>query len=327
MPLLDVSELEISVHSTGGDIAVVKGVSFQVNKSGTIGIVGESGCGKSLTSLAIMGLLDGSQARTTGGTVRFEGTELLGLTMRERRKIMGNQMSMIFQEPMTSLNPVYRVGDQIAEALRQHRSLTRKAARERAIELLRMVRIPRPDERIDCFPHQLSGGQRQRVMVAIAIACEPKLLIADEPTTALDVTVQKEILGLLRDLQEQTGMAVVLISHDLGVVAETCDFVAIMYRGKIVETGRAEDVFSSVAHPYTRGLLNSIPPVDRDVEVLNEIPGRVPSIEQNVPGCSFHSRCTIAAGICREIDPEFSTVSGKHEVRCHFALGSNNRAV
>ena len=321
MALLDVTDLEIAVAAGGKLLPVVRGVSFDVGENETLGIVGESGCGKSLTSLAIMGLLKGSQVRITGGSIRFDGRELTTLSANERRAIMGDQMAMIFQEPMTSLNPVYRIGDQIVETLRQHRDMAKRQARNRAVELLDLVRIPDPARRVDSFPHQLSGGQRQRVMIAMALACDPKLLIADEPTTALDVTVQKEVLDLMADLQTRMGTAIVLISHDLGVIAETCEKVAVMYRGKIVEAAATGELFSNVRHPYTRGLLNSIPVVDHDVEWLEAIPGRVPTIDEVLPGCAFHPRCAMAEAHCKADDPEARNVESDHNVRCHFAGG------
>jgi ABC-type dipeptide/oligopeptide/nickel transport system ATPase component len=255
MALLEVENLEIAVSARGKLLPVVQGISFSVDDNETLGIVGESGCGKSLTSLAIMGLLGGTTVRITGGSIRFDGMDLLTLPEKDRRAIMGNRMAMIFQEPMTSLNPVYRIGDQIIENLRQHQSISNSAARDRVVELLTLVRIPNPSERIDSFPHQMSGGQRQRVMIAMALSCDPKLLIADEPTTALDVTVQKEVLDLMADLQKRMGTAIVLISHDLGVIAETCDKVAVMYRGRMAEAASTADLFAELAHPYTRGLL------------------------------------------------------------------------
>ena len=321
--MLDVTDLEIAVAAGGKLLPVVRGVSFDAEENETLGIVGESGCGKSLTSLAIMGLLEGSQVRITGGSIRFDGREMTTLSAEERRAIMGDQMAMIFQEPMTSLNPVYRIGDQIVETLRQHRDMTKRQARERAVELLDLVRIPEPARRIDSFPHQMSGGQRQRVMIAMALACDPKLLIADEPTTALDVTVQKEVLDLMADLQTRMGTAIVLISHDLGVIAETCDKVAVMYRGKIAEAAATDELFSNMSHPYTRGLLNSIPVVDHDVEWLEAIPGRVPTIDENLPGCAFHPRCALAEAQCKTDDPQARDVAQGHAVRCHFAEGSS----
>lgn len=319
MALLEVENLEIAVSAGGRLLPVVQGVSFEVEENETLGIVGESGCGKSLTSLAIMGLLGGTTVRITGGSIRFDGLNLLTLPEHERRAIMGNRMAMIFQEPMTSLNPVYRIGDQIVENLRQHQSLSRTAARDRAVELLTLVRIPNPSERIDSFPHQMSGGQRQRVMIAMALSCDPKLLIADEPTTALDVTVQKEVLDLMADLQTRMGTAIVLISHDLGVIAQTCDKVAVMYRGRVVEAAKTTDLFAELAHPYTRGLLNSIPVIDRDVEWLEAIPGRVPTLEETLTGCAFHPRCALATEICASTVPLTTWFKPGHSVQCHFA--------
>lgn len=319
MALLEVKDLEIAVSAGGELLPVVRGVSFEIEENETLGIVGESGCGKSLTSLAIMGLLEGSQVRITGGSIRFEGRELTTLGADERRSIMGHQMAMIFQEPMTSLNPVYRVGDQIIETLRQHLVMSKRQARDRAVEFLDLVRIPEPARRVDSYPHQMSGGQRQRVMIAMALACDPKLLIADEPTTALDVTVQKEVLDLMADLQGRMGTAIALISHDLGVIAETCDKVAVMYRGKIVEAARTDELFANMRHPYTRGLVNSIPVVDHDVERLDAIPGRVPTIGETLDGCAFHPRCARAEKQCGIDDPGPTTVAAGHVVRCHFA--------
>lgn len=319
MALLEVENLEIVVSARGKLLPVVQGISFSVDDNETLGIVGESGCGKSLTSLAIMGLLGGTTVRITGGSIRFDGMDLLTLPEKDRRAIMGNRMAMIFQEPMTSLNPVYRIGDQIIENLRQHQSISNSAARDRVVELLTLVRIPNPSERIDSFPHQMSGGQRQRVMIAMALSCDPKLLIADEPTTALDVTVQKEVLDLMADLQKRMGTAIVLISHDLGVIAETCDKVAVMYRGRMAEAASTADLFAELAHPYTRGLLNSIPVVDRDVEWLEAIPGRVPTLEENLTGCAFHPRCALATELCASNVPATTEFKPGHSVQCHFA--------
>ena len=318
MALLEVENLEIAVSASGKLLPVVQGISFEVDDNETLGIVGESGCGKSLTSLAIMGLLGGTTVRITGGSIRFDGMDLLELSEKDRRAIMGNRMAMIFQEPMTSLNPVYRIGDQIIENLRQHQTIPYSAARDRAVELLTLVRIPNPSERIDSFPHQMSGGQRQRVMIAMALSCDPKLLIADEPTTALDVTVQKEVLDLMADLQKRMGTAIVLISHDLGVIAETCDKVAVMYRGRVAEAASTADLFAELAHPYTRGLLNSIPVVDRDVEWLEAIPGRVPTLEEDLTGCAFHPRCALATELCASSVPATSEFKPGHAVQCHF---------
>ena len=318
MALLEVKDLAIAVAVSGRLVPVVHGISFNIEAGFTLGIVGESGCGKSLTSLAIMGLLEGSQVRITSGSIVFDGQDMLALPPERRRAIMGADMAMIFQEPMTSLNPVYRVGDQITESILQHRKISRAQARERAIELLRLVRIPDPEGRIESFPHQLSGGMRQRVMIAMALACDPKLLIADEPTTALDVTVQARILDLMKELQAETGMAIMLISHDLGVIAETCDTVAVMYWGRIIETAPADELFADMAHPYTRGLLASIPVTDREVDRLEAIPSRVPTLGEKLSGCAFHPRCSRARPICSDIDPVAIAVSPSHFARCHF---------
>lgn len=313
MALLTVENLSIAV----GHQPVVQNVSFSLDAGQTLGIVGESGCGKSLTSLAIMGLMEGTQLRITSGTIHFDGRNLLEMTGAERRTIMGSGMAMIFQEPMTSLNPVYRVGDQIMEMILQHEHISAKAARARAQDLLKLVHIPDPAGRLQAFPHQLSGGMRQRVMIAMALACNPSLLIADEPTTALDVTVQAQILDLLGELQSETGMAVILISHDLGVIAENCRSVLVMYRGRIVEAATAPELFRSPLHPYTSGLMASIPDAQHDVDTLVAIPGRVPTIDEVLPGCAFHPRCPKAQKTCSELLPALTT-SDDHLVMCHY---------
>ena len=319
MALLTVDSLSIAIKSRKALLPVVEGVSFELNDNETLGIVGESGCGKSLTALAIMGLLQGSQVRITHGSIVFDGQNLVEMPHYARRKIMGDQMAMVFQEPMTSLNPVYRIGDQIIEALQQHRKMSSADCQKRALQLLEMVRIPDAQQRIYSFPHQLSGGQRQRVMIAIALACDPKLIIADEPTTALDVTVQKEVLDLMLDLQKSTGTSIILISHDLGVVAQTCDRVMVMYRGRIVESASTTELFSHIHHPYTQGLLNSIPSVDDDIEWLDAIPGRVPTLEEELSGCAFHPRCSFARQLCAESLPVLNSVASGHLARCHYA--------
>ncbi len=319
MALLEINNLSIAVASQGQLLPVVTDCSFSVAAHETLGVVGESGCGKSLTALAIMGLLEGSQVNITSGSIVFDGRDLLQLRPAQRRAIMGNQMAMVFQEPMTSLNPVYRIGEQITEVLQQHRKITHRESRQRALELLDLVKIPHPQDRIDSYPHQLSGGQRQRVMIAIAMACEPALLIADEPTTALDVTVQKEVLDLMLDLQTRTGTSIILISHDLGVIAETCDEVAVMYRGRIIEKATTASLFANMAHPYTRGLLASIPTIDTDNDWLQAIPGRVPGIDEKVNGCPFHPRCAHTETPCTQTAPRLIDTHPHHAVRCHFA--------
>lgn len=319
MALLTVDNLSIAIRTRSALLPVVENVSFELNENETLGIVGESGCGKSLTALAIMGLLQGSQVRITHGSIVFDGRDLLDMPDRARRQIMGDEMAMVFQEPMTSLNPVYRIGDQIVEALKQHRTLSVVDYHKRALQLLDMVKIPEPEQRINSYPHQLSGGQRQRVMIAMALSCDPKLIIADEPTTALDVTVQKEVLDLMLDLQETTGTSIILISHDLGVVAQTCDKVAVMYRGRIIESAPTEELFAHILHPYTRGLLNSIPSIDVDIEWLDAIPGRVPTLEEDVSGCAFHPRCAFAQALCTEVLPDLQNIKPQHVARCHYA--------
>ncbi|MFK7856369.1 MAG: ABC transporter ATP-binding protein [Granulosicoccus sp.] len=319
MALLDVEDLSIAITGKTGLLSVVEKCSFAIDLNQTLGIVGESGCGKSLTAMAIMGLLEGSQVKITNGSIWFEGENLLNISIRQRRRIMGDKMAMIFQEPMTSLNPVYRIGDQIVEALKQHRSMTASQYRKRALELLDLVRIPDHKQRVNSYPHQLSGGQRQRVMIAMALSCEPKLIIADEPTTALDVTVQNEVLELMLDLQRRTGTAIILISHDMGVIAKTCDHVAVMYRGRIVEKSATTELFANIQHPYTRGLLNSIPAIDSETEWLDAIPGRVPTLEEEINGCAFHPRCTHAQVQCANTEPTACVLDNNHLVRCHFA--------
>jgi len=319
MALLEVDNLSIAVAGQSEWLSVVEECSFSVDNNQTLGIVGESGCGKSLTAMAIMGLLEKSLVRITSGKIRLNGNNLLNMPARERRQIMGDEMSMVFQEPMTSLNPVYRIGDQIVEALKQHRKMTSSQYRARALELLEMVKIPDHHQRINSYPHQLSGGQRQRVMIAMALSCDPQLLIADEPTTALDVTVQNDVLELMLNLQRRTGTAIILISHDMGVIAETCDEMAVMYRGRIVESSTTSELFGNIQHPYTRGLLNSIPSIDSETEWLDTIPGRVPTLEEKLPGCAFHPRCPYSEAQCVDTPPPVSHTDANHLVRCHFA--------
>jgi len=319
MALLEVENLSIAVATESALLPVVENCSLNIDVNQTLGIVGESGCGKSLTAMAIMGLLEGSQVKILNGSIWFDGENLLAMSARQRRRIMGDKMSMIFQEPMTSLNPVYRIGDQIVEALKQHRKMSSADCRKRALELLQLVKIPDHEQRINSYPHQLSGGQRQRIMIAMALSCDPKLIIADEPTTALDVTVQNDVLELMLDLQRRTGTAIILISHDMGVIAETCDEVAVMYRGRIIESSKTDELFGNIQHPYTRGLLNSIPAVDSEIEWLDTIPGRVPTLEEKIEGCAFHPRCRFAKAQCEDTIPTALVSDTRHLVRCHFA--------
>ncbi len=298
-PLLSVRDLRTWFYTDQGIAKAVDGISFDVHAGETLGIVGESGCGKTVTSLSILRLLPEPPARISDdSSVLFEGEELTTASDRRMRAVRGNEISMIFQEPMSSLNPVYSVGNQITEALRLHRKLSRAEARAEAVRLLAEVGIPGPEQRVDEYPHQLSGGMRQRVMIAMALSCEPKLLIADEPTTALDVTIQAQILELLADLRERHEMAVLLITHDLGVIAEVCDRVVVMYAGQVVETGTVYEIFADPKHPYTRGLLDSLPSVESPGQRLSSIPGTVPSPTEWPDGCRFLERCGLAGDGC-----------------------------
>ena len=314
--LLQVEGLKTWFHTEEGTAKAVDGVSFDVRPRETLGIVGESGCGKSVTSLSILRLIPQPPGEIAGGRILFRGLDLLELPEKEMRKIRGNEIAMIFQEPMTSLNPVYTVGDQIGEVLRLHRDMSKDEARERSIEMMRRVRIPDPEQRVDEYPHQLSGGQRQRVMIAMALACDPALLIADEPTTALDVTVQAQILALLNQLQEEYGMSIMLITHDLGVIAETAHRVVVMYAGVVAEVGTAEQVFGGPNHPYTEGLKAAIPKLGERIERLHTIPGSVPSPYEEIIGCPFQNRCPYVMDRCRREFPELYSLSPGHEARC-----------
>ncbi|RUU90441.1 ABC transporter ATP-binding protein [Mesorhizobium sp. M7A.F.Ca.MR.176.00.0.0] len=315
--LLDVQDLETHFYGEESVTRALGGISFQVKKGETLGVVGESGCGKSVTALSILRLLPKLTARTVGGEVRFHGRDILELSDREMRKIRGDQIAMIFQEPMTSLNPVYTVGHQIAEAVQIHTKASRPAAMKKAEEMLRLVRIADPERRVNNYPHEMSGGMRQRAMIAMALACSPELLIADEPTTALDVTIQAQILRLIVDLKERTGTAVMFITHDLGVVAETCQRVIVMYAGRIVEQANVIDLFAHPAHPYTQGLLRSVPDPRRGRQRrLPEIRGIVPSLREPIVGCSFAPRCPFAIDICREKTPALRDVGSGHGAAC-----------
>ncbi|HWK43339.1 MAG TPA: ABC transporter ATP-binding protein [Stellaceae bacterium] len=319
MALLDVEDLETVFTSRGGSFRAVDRVSFSIERGRTLGIVGESGCGKSVTSLSIMGLVPNPPGRIAGGRILFEGEDLLTRSPAALREIRGNRIAMIFQEPMTSLNPVYTVGDQIAEGLIRHRGLGRAAARVRTIELLRRVRIPSAERRVDEYPHQMSGGMRQRVMIAMALACEPRLLIADEPTTALDVTIQAQILELMKTLRDETGTAILLITHDLGVIAELADDVAVMYAGRIVEQAPVRALFADPQHPYTLGLLGSLPRLDAVQDRLTAIGGSVPDPRHMPAGCRFAPRCPLADARCRAEQPPLDPLqsgSPAHRVAC-----------
>jgi len=320
LPLLEVRDLETHFFTEDGVTRAVDKVSFAVGPGETLGIVGESGCGKSVTALSVLRLLPERIARTVGGSVRFDGIDLLTLSEAEMRDIRGNRIAMIFQEPMTSLNPVLTIGHQIAEALRVHKGLRREQAREGARNMLEIVRIPDAQSRLDDYPHQFSGGMRQRAMIAMALACSPKLLIADEPTTALDVTIQAQVLKLIFELKEKTGAAVILITHDLGVVAETCQRVVVMYAGRKVEEASVLDLFDRPAHPYTRGLLASVARGRAGARArrLQEIPGLVPSLKEPIIGCAFAPRCKHAFDRCHRERPNLEDI-GSNEGGTHLA--------
>jgi peptide/nickel transport system ATP-binding protein len=316
--ILEVENLVTAFRSGGSWHSAVRNVSFDVRHNETLAIVGESGCGKSVTALSIMGLVPPENGRVAGGHIRFGGHDLVALGEEEMRKIRGDRISMIFQEPMTSLNPVLTVGFQVAEALRYHRDLGRRDADATALDLLEQVKIPSARQRFADFPHQFSGGMRQRVMIAMALACRPELLLADEPTTALDVTIQAQVLALLAELKAAYGMAMIFITHNLGVVASIADRVAVMYAGEIVEIAPVGELFARPTHPYTELLLRSIPRVDRDAGSLSTIAGQVPPIGAMPPGCRFAPRCPLRAQICTERDPMLVTLPGaaEHRVRC-----------
>jgi len=315
---LRVTDLVTSFRTDEGALRAVDEASFEIDAGTTLGIVGESGCGKSVTALSIMRLLPEPAGRVERGRVELEGRDLLKLAEREMQSVRGNAVSMIFQEPMTSLNPVYTVGAQIVEAIRMHQKKSRSEARTHAIEMLKLVGIPSPESNVDSYPHQLSGGMRQRVMIAMALACRPKLLIADEPTTALDVTIQAQILELLKKLQEQLGMAVILITHDLGVIAEYAREVVVMYAGRVVERAKVQDIFARPMHPYTKGLLGSIPVPRKGGERkrLPTIEGVVPDLRALPPGCRFADRCAMVVDACRKAEPALEEIEPGHFARC-----------
>ena len=316
MSLLEVKDLKTYFYTDSGVAKAVDGVTFSLDKGKTLGIVGESGCGKSVTSLSIMRLVDPATGRNEGGSIMFDGQDLLKLPEKEMRKLRGNRISMIFQEPMTSLNPVFTIGYQIEESLKLHKGLDKQAARNRAIELLELVGIPEAGKRVDEYPHQLSGGMRQRVMIAMALSGDPELLIADEPTTALDVTIQAQILQLLKDLQKKLHMSIIIITHDLGVIAEMADEVAVMYAGDIVEKAPTRALFDDPKHPYTIGLMNSIPDIDDHVTRLRTLEGLVPSLYDMPGGCRFAPRCQFRCPECEAQRINLTTLPDGRQVRC-----------
>ncbi|WP_029165207.1 ABC transporter ATP-binding protein [Aminiphilus circumscriptus] len=316
MPLLEVKGLKTYFDTDRGVIRAVDGVSLSIEAGQTLGVVGESGCGKSVTALSILRLVHKPVGRIAGGEILFDGKNLLTLSEQEMRSVRGNRISMIFQEPMTSLNPVYTVGEQIMEPLMQHQRLDKNKARKKAEEMLDLVGIPGATRRLDEYPHQFSGGQRQRIMIAMALACNPGLLIADEPTTALDVTVQAQILDLMNDLKKEFGSSILLITHALGVIAETAQRVVVMYAARVVEEADVEALFHKPLHPYTKGLLHSIPRLDEDRERLDVIPGVVPNPLDFPEGCRFHNRCSFCFEKCRMQEPPLFLLKGGRSVRC-----------
>lgn len=324
--LLEVDQIQVAFQTEQGELISVDEVSFELCSGETLGIVGESGCGKSVTSLSIMGLL-GARGSVTRGEIRFKGTALTDCTENQLRNLRGSEMSMIFQEPMTSLNPVIPIGEQIAETVRLHQKKSRKEAKAIAVDMLKRVGIPRPEAMMKEYPHALSGGMRQRVMIAITLVCRPRLLIADEPTTALDVTIQAQILELMKQLQQESGAAIMLITHDLGIVAEMADQVIVMYAGQVVEQADVFTLFRAPRHPYTQGLMKSIPRLDQPPkERLFAIPGSVPSLTELPSGCRFHPRCPLADGRCEEEQPALTLVGNGQRVRCWMA-GSTDQAL
>lgn len=317
-PLLDVQELRVDFHTHEGVAHAVNGVSFTLEAGRTLGILGESGCGKSVTAQAIMGILDSPPARVTGGRVLLSGVDLLTLNDEDRRQVRANRIGMVFQDALSALNPVFTVGWQLGELFRQHRGASRKDAEREAIRLLDSVGIPAAAQRVDDYPHQFSGGMRQRVMIAMALALDPDVLIADEPTTALDVTVQAQIMKLLADLQGERNMGLILITHDIGVVADVADDICVMYAGREVEKADVFSIYASPAHPYTKGLLESIPRIDMKGKLLASIQGLPPNLTRMPPGCAFHPRCHFARQRCREETPPLYTVAPGRLSACHF---------
>lgn len=315
--MLEIQNLAVSFSTYRGKVKAVRDVSFSLDKGEALGIVGESGCGKSVTAHAIMGLLPAENSTIEHGKIIFDGTDITHFSDKQFAKLRGKKIAMIFQDPMTSLNPVLTIGSQLCEAINHHQKLTHQEAQQKAIDLLNMVGIPSAKERLTDYPHQFSGGMRQRVMIAMALSCEPELLIADEPTTALDVTVQAQILDLLQELKAKLNMAIILISHDLGVIAKLCDMVEVMYAGQVIEQGSARDIFYQPHHPYTKGLLKSLPRLtDKKGEPLAVIEGQPPDLKQKIDFCPFAMRCTKAMNICIEQNPPITTINNTHQVKC-----------
>ena len=315
-PLLEIKDLQVSFDTYAGEVKAVRKVSYSVYPGEAIAVVGESGCGKSVTAQTVMGLIPSPPGRIAGGQILLEGQDLLKLSKSQMQKTRGNEISMIFQDPMTSLNPTLRVGYQISEGLRRHKGMGGREAIDKSIQLLKLVGIPNPEQRIKQYPHEFSSGMRQRAMIALALACGPKLLIADEPTTALDVTIQAQIINLMKQLQQQLGMAIILITHDLGVVAGMCSRVIVMYAGQIVESGSVRDIYYQPQHPYTKGLLSSVPKIGKDRKPLSSIPGTLPDLLNPPPGCSFAPRCRQAMKICWQMSPQETEIAEGHKTSC-----------
>ncbi|WP_312470099.1 ABC transporter ATP-binding protein [Neobacillus sp.] len=314
--ILQIKDLHVSFSTYGGEVKAVRGVSFDLHKGETLAIVGESGCGKSVTSQSIMRLIPEPPGKIHGGEIIFKNNDLIKLKEHEMRKIRGANISMIFQDPMTALNPTITIGEQIMEGIVQHEKLTRTQAKRVALEMLKLVGIPNPELRLKQYPHQFSGGMRQRIVIAMALVCRPDVLIADEPTTALDVTIQAQILELFKDIQKKTGVSIILITHDLGVVAQVADRIAVMYAGRIVELGTRREIFYQPQHPYTQGLLQSVPRLDIEMEELIPIPGTPPDLFSPPLGCAFAARCPFAMEVCKRVYPFKTQMSNKHHVDC-----------
>ncbi|WHX26020.1 ABC transporter ATP-binding protein [Virgibacillus halodenitrificans] len=314
--ILDVKDLHVTFTTYGGTVKAVRGVNFHLNKGETLAIVGESGCGKSVTSNAIMRLIPDPPGKISNGSIHFHGKDLVRLTEKQMRNIRGVDISMIFQDPMTALNPTLTIGTQLMEGLRQHKKITGEEAKQKALEMMKLVGIPNPEERLKQYPHQFSGGMRQRIVIAMALICEPELLIADEPTTALDVTIQAQILELFNRIQEATGVSIILITHDLGVVAKIADRIAVMYAGKIIEVGTKREIFYQAQHPYTKGLLKSVPRLDLQGEKLTPIDGTPPDLFSPPVGCPFTARCPFAMEVCDKVYPGTTELSDAHKVDC-----------
>lgn len=314
--ILEVKGLHVSFTTFGGEVQAVRGVSFDLYKGETLAIVGESGCGKSVTAKSIMGLIPNPPGKITDGKILFKGSNLAALKDKDLRKIRGADISMIFQDPMTALNPTLTIGTQLVEGIIQHQKISRSEAQKKALEMMRLVGIPSSESRLKQYPHQFSGGMRQRIVIALALVCEPEVMIADEPTTALDVTIQAQILDLFRDIQKKTGVSIILITHDLGVVAQVADRIAVMYAGKVVETGTRRDIFYKPQHPYTKGLLNSVPRLDLENAELIPIAGSPPDLFAPPPGCPFVARCQYAMEVCDKVYPLKTKYGKEHHVNC-----------